>query len=90
MPFSHLKFLDTSGLPRGLPESNYLTWRMALRDMRSGQTAHQVEQKFQYCRGFVQALMDADVIDSTLYLALEEQAQAVWVETITALEFKAP
>lgn len=90
MPPPYLDLLDTSGLPRGLPEANYLTWRMALRDVRNGQNAHQVEQGFQYCRGFLQALIDAEVIDHALYLALEEQAQTLWVEAITALEFKVP
>lgn len=90
MPPPYLDFLDTSGLPRDLPEANYLTWQIALRDMRNSENAYQFEQGFQYCRGFLQALIDAEVIDHALHLALEEQAQTLWVEAITALEFKAP
>jgi hypothetical protein len=89
MPLSPFDFLETSDLACALPEPYYLTWCMALHDIRSSQNAHQVEQRFQYCRGFLQALSDARVINHALYLAFEDQAQTVWVKTITALEFNA-
>lgn len=86
MPPADFEFLDTSGLPRGLSEQAYATWRMALRDFHTSQTEVQVEHSFQFCRGFVQALQDMQAVEPEVYLFLEAQVRGIWIERISALQ----
>ncbi|WPP02514.1 hypothetical protein SFA35_25490 (plasmid) [Pseudomonas sp. HR96] len=86
MSFADLEFLDTSGLPRGLSEQAYATWRMALRDLYRSQTEIQVEHAFQFCRGFVQALQDMQVVEPEVCLFLEAQVRGIWIERVSAFQ----
>lgn len=81
-----LEFLDTSGLPRGLSEQAYATWRMALRDLYRSQTEVQVEHAFHFCRGFVQALQDMQAVEPKVYVFLEAQVRGIWIERVCAFQ----
>lgn len=86
MPLTDLEFLDSSGLPRGLSEQVYATWRMALRDLYRSQTEAQVEHAFQFCRGFVQALQDIQAVEPGACLFLEAQMRGSWIERASAFQ----
>lgn len=89
MPPPYLDFLDTSYLPKGLSENAYITWRLALRDLYSSQTVIEVENVYQFCRGFVQALQDTQVVQSGVCLFLESQVREIWIDRVTALQNQA-
>lgn len=78
--------LHTFGLPHGLPEQAYVTWRIAVRDLLNSQTINQVEHSYQFCRGFVQALQDTQAIERKVYLFLEAHVREVWVDRVTSLQ----
>lgn len=76
----YLDFLDPECLPKGLPDQAYITWIQALRDLSNSHTLVHLENSYQFCRGFVQALQDTQVAEPHVYLRLEAQLNEVWLE----------
>jgi len=80
MPPPYLDFLDPECLPPGLTDQAYATWIQSLRDLYNSCTLVHLEQSYQFCRGFVQALQDMQAVEPGVYLRLEARLSEAWLE----------
>lgn len=82
MPYSMLPPFDHTNLPVGLPDHVYATWLAvrkqlcASRDLRSGDLC------YQFCCGYVQALVDAQVIDDRYGSIISAHLREIWLELL--------
>ncbi|MBF7144956.1 MULTISPECIES: hypothetical protein [Pseudomonas] len=70
---------DHSDLPVGLPDHVYASWLSARKELRSSTDLHLGELRYQFCCGYVRALIDAGVIDDHYGSIVSSHLREIWL-----------
>ena len=79
------KMVDAQGLPLGLSDHVYASWRAALREVHDSPCSVSGKQRYQFCCGYLQALEDTGAIEGQLCRYLRVQVNEIWVDALVAL-----
>jgi len=89
MPSTYFDFLDPACIPEGLSEQMYAACCRALREMNDSHTLSDLENRYQFCCGFMYALQEAQLVPAQVYLPLEAKMNKIWIERVTAIQSQA-
>lgn len=73
---------DSEDLGFGLPDVAYASWLGALADLRAVEKGRQVNERFQFGSGYLQALYDTRAIGPEQYGQLRAQLIDLWTDVV--------
>lgn len=85
LPMFNILVQHRDGLPAGLHDATYATWRAVISEMRDTKDRRYAAERHQFCGGYLQALVDAHVIHPTDYAQVRAQLMHAWSETLNRL-----
>ncbi|MBD8605205.1 hypothetical protein IFT80_21455 [Pseudomonas sp. CFBP 8771] len=86
MPAAILPPCGHTDLPVGLPDHVYATWLAVRRQLRTSKDLASGELRYQFCCGYVQALIDAQVIDDLYGSRINADLREIWPELLNHWE----
>lgn len=80
-----LPICDHTVLPVGLPDPVYASWLSARRELRTSTDLSLAQLRYHFCCGYVQALVDAQVIDDHYGSIISSHLREIWLELLDHL-----
>jgi len=68
-----------NALPLGLPDDIYASWVGAMSELRRALKTEHVNDRYQFCCGYLQALADSRLIEPRHYGMLRAELLEIWI-----------